>query len=282
MTKDLIFSQIGYIAFNNIDIVIIMGFPALGAIAVSIYSTYNYISKFVFSLIAKISSVSLHILGNVFVKDEKEHSIGIFHEYLSFSFIIATICSLTFLIGARGFVQIWIKDSSYILNTYTICAFSMILFLSIAMEPLTNIIAANGLFKESKYYTLISSVVNLVLSILLCYFWGILGVLIATIISYILDITFRSRLVIKKVFPEIGLKKILNLYLIPFIIMLFLTILSTILENKFLIFSTNYLKFFIGIIIALVSISILVLTIYYITYKSTRDLFQRGRRLLKK
>ena len=228
MTKDLIFSQIGYLAFNNIDMVIIMGFKSLGAIAVSIYSAYNYISRFIFSLIAKISSVSLHLLGNVFVKDEKENTKGIFNEYLSFSFILATICSLSFFIGARSFIKVWINDSNYLLNIYTVGAFSLILFLSITMEPLTGVISANGLFKESKYYTLTSSILNLALSVILCKYYGIVGVLIATIISYLLDITFRSILVIQKVFPEIGYKKLFSKYIISFIIIITLIFISSI------------------------------------------------------
>lgn len=282
MTKDLIASQIGYLAFNNIDILIIMFTKTLGAVSVSIYSTYNYIQKFVFSIIAKVSGIVMNFLGNIFVKDEKENSKRIFNEYLTFDFIIATICGICFYIGARGFVNIWINDKLYLIHTITVIAFSYNLFLSICMEPLTGVIAANGLFKESKYYTLISSGLNLTLSIILSLICGITGVLIATAISYILDIFFRSMLIKKKVFKEDKKYKIFTKFIVATIIFTILVIVSIGAEQAFLKISTSYIKFGIYILVTFVITLILVLIIYRLTFKATKELLVRLERLIKK
>lgn len=281
MTKDLIFSQIGYLVFNNIDIVIIMVFNSLGAVAVSIYSAYNYILKFIFSLVAKISGICLHLLGNVFVKDDTDKSKSIFNEYLSFSFIIACICSICYFIGARSFINIWINDNIYLLNTITILSFSGVMFLSMAMEPLTGIISANGLFKDSKYYTLISSAVNLILSIILCNYLGIFGVLLATAIAYILDILFRLLLISKKVFTDIKWSKIAMKYIVSFGIFIMLSLFSIKLEMFAIDYVTNYLKFGVFMIIVFFAVTILIIIIYGVLFKSSRALFKRTIKLLR-
>lgn len=281
MTKDLIASQIGYLAFNNIDIIIIMFTKSLGAAAVSIYSTYNYIQKFVFSLVAKVSVVVMNLLGNIFAKDSKEKSKQIFNEYLIFDFLIATICGICFFIGARGFVNIWVNEKEYIVSIVTVTAFAYNLFASICMEPLTSVIAANGLFKDSKYYTLISSFTNLVLSILLSIYIGIAGILIATAISYTLDIYFRSRLIQKRVFNEYKMK-IYTKFILASVLFISILLINIKLEKLFFMNCSSFLIFGLYICLAFILSSIITLIIYRIFFKQTKDLIIRFERLVKR
>lgn len=281
MTKDLIASQIGYLAFNNIDILIIMFTKSLGAVSVSIYSTYNYIQKFVFSLIAKVSVIVMNLLGNIFVKDDKDRRKQIFNEYLTFDLIIATICGICFFIGARAFVNIWIGEKEYLLSIITISAFSYNLFLSICMEPLTGLISANGLFKDSKYYTIISSFVNLTLSIIFSLILGITGILLATALSYMLDIFFRSILVKRKVFSEEKKYKVYSKFIIATIIFSSMILLCIKLEQIFFSLCTSYFKFALYIILAFILTTIITIIIYRIIFKTTKDLIIRFERLVK-
>lgn len=281
MTKDLFISQIGYLAFNNIDIIIIMFTKALGSTMVSIYSTYNYIQKFVFSIVAKLSKVILNILGNIYAVENKNKSKKIFDEYLVLNFIIGTICGLCFFIGARGFINIWINESEYILSTIVVITFAFILYLSITMEPLIGVIAANGLFKDSKYYTLISSLINVILSILLVENHGIFGILFATAIAYMFDIFFRCYLIKKIIYNE-KKYKIYQQFIVSLIVFISLMATSIKLEVLFFNICTNYLTFGLYIMIVFLAISFITIIIYYLTFKPTKDLILRFKRLIIK
>lgn len=72
MVKDLGVSQIGYLILNNVDAILLMGF--LGPTIVSIYTTYNYILRFLSEIASRIQIVSVYSFGNVLASDEKKKS----------------------------------------------------------------------------------------------------------------------------------------------------------------------------------------------------------------
>jgi len=212
MTGDLIWHQVGTLAVNNIDSIILMTF--LGPIMVSIYSTYNYIIFFLKQLISRVNSGIVNALGNVFAKEKTEKSLKLFKEYQSLMMIIALVVGLTFNISARAFINIWIAKSNYILEYYVIVIFSSTIFLSIIYSPLSSAIRTNGLYKESKYFALILAVINVGLSILLLQFYGIAGILLATSICFIIGMVLRARLIATRIFINGKFQKTLVKYVI--------------------------------------------------------------------
>ena len=57
---------------------------------------------------------------------------------------------LTFMIGIRGFVSVWVGKENYILDYITIVLFTSTSFLNILYFPLVALINADGLFKDNK------------------------------------------------------------------------------------------------------------------------------------
>ena len=68
MTKDLAWTQVGYLILNNIDALLLMGFN--GPIMVSIYTTYNFILRFLNEISSRIELSTVYSFGNVFAKKE--------------------------------------------------------------------------------------------------------------------------------------------------------------------------------------------------------------------
>lgn len=243
MSKDMVIHQIGSVVYNNIDSVLIMTF--LGPVMVSIYNTYNYIVQFLKDFVDKNNVMITNVFGNVFAKENKERSYSLFCEYHSFFSFLALLFSLCFLVGGRSFIKIWINQDTYILSYAVIVFFAGEIFVNILVKPIHSIINANGLYKESKYYSLIESAVNLGLSILFLQFMGMSGVLIATCISGIVAITLRIRLVQNKVFDyqavDIRNKSYFYIVLYTLIACLLLPC-----ETLILNYTTNYFIWFSG------------------------------------
>ena len=79
MVKDLGVSQIGYLILNNVDAILLMGF--LGPTIVSMYTTYNYILRFLSEIASRIQIVSVYSFGNVLASYEKEEKvIGLYKD----------------------------------------------------------------------------------------------------------------------------------------------------------------------------------------------------------
>ena len=197
MTKDLAWSQIGYLVLNNVDALLLMAFN--GPIMVSIYTTYNYILRFLGEVASRVEISSVYSFGNVFAKKEDKLVKPLYREFLMLFVLIAFSMCLTFMIGIRGFVSLWVGKDNYILSYLTIFLFTTTLFLNILYNPLVALINADGLFKDNKRHIFTCAVINVVLSIILIQFIGINGILLGTAIAFLANIFLKSRTVTLKI-----------------------------------------------------------------------------------
>lgn len=279
MTKDLAWTQIGHLILNNIDALLLMGVS--GPIMVSIYTTYNYILRFLNEVASRVEISSVYSFGNVFAKKEEKKIYPLFKEFLMLFILIAFSMSITFMIGIRGFVSVWVNKENYILSYITIILFTSTLFLNILYYPLAALISAGGLFKENKKHIFICAMINLVLSVILINFFGINGVLLGTMISFIVNIILKSSLVSKKTFKDVRLISILKYYIISILLFVLLSVILIPIENYFLSisfgFMTTVIKLGLTFIIVVISTSL----ILYLISKDARRLFERALNLLK-
>ena len=131
MTKDLVWMQVGTLVLNNVDAVLIMHF--LGPIWVSIYTSYNFILRYLNEIASRLNYATVYSFGNVFAKKEDDRAYPLFKELQSLFMIIAIAMSLTFLLGIRTFILFWIKDANYILSYTTATLFTLTTFFYILL-----------------------------------------------------------------------------------------------------------------------------------------------------
>lgn len=180
-TKNLIFQKIGGIIFNNIDVVLISKF--IGTSSIVIYTSYNYIINSLLNIIKKIGTSSLASVGNLLVT-EKEKAKKIFLEYNALCFFIGSIICVPLLFAITPFIELF-YGKEYILPTLGVICVVFICFLKIINMSLDVFITALGYFDKIKKCVFFESIVNLVLSIVLIFKFGISGVLLATVIAYL-------------------------------------------------------------------------------------------------
>ena len=280
MTKDLAWTQVGYLVLNNIDALLLMGVS--GPVMVSIYTSYNFILRFLNEVASRVELSSVYSFGNVFAKKEENRIYPLFKEYIMLFILIAFAMSITFLLGIRGFISVWVSKENYLLEYLTVVLFTATLFLNILYYPLVALINADGLFKDNKKHIFICAMTNLILSIILINFVGIDGVLLGTVIAFIVNILLKTTVITKKVIKDIKFINIIKYYIISIALFVILTLILSPLEGYFLAASTG----FIGVVIKLGLIFIIVIGItsfiLYIINKDARNLFKRGINLIKR
>ena len=279
MTKDLAWTQIGHLVLNNIDALLLMGVS--GPIMVSIYTSYNYILRFLNEVASKVERASVNSFGNVFAKKEDEKVYPLFKEFLMLFILIAFSLSITFMIGIRGFVSVWVGKENYILNYLTVILFTSTLFLNILYYPLTALISADGLFKENKKHIFICATINLILSVILINFLGIDGILLGTAISFLVNIILKSNLVTKKILKNIKLISTIKYYIIPILLFIILSIMLMPIESSFLSTSTGFITTILKLGLTFILVVTLTSTILCLISKDARKLFKRALNLLK-
>lgn len=280
MTKDLAWTQIGYLILNNVDALLLMG--ASGPVMVSIYTTYNFILRFLNEVASRVELSTVYSFGNVFAKKENDKIYPLFKEFLMLFILIAFSMSITFMIGIRGFVSVWVGKENYILEYLTIILFTATLFLNILYYPLVALINADGLFKDNKKHIFTCAMTNLILSIILINFLGIDGVLIGTIIAFILNIILKTNLISKKILKDIKLINIQKYYIISIATFIILSISLTPLELVFLNTSTGFITTILKLGVIFIIITVITFVILYTISKDARNLFTRLLSIIKR
>lgn len=280
MTKDLAWTQVGYLVLNNVDALLLMGFS--GPVMVSIYTTYNYILRFLNEIASRVELSSVYSFGNVFAKKEDNRVYPLFKEFLMLFILISFSMCFTFLIGIRGFVSIWVGKDNYILSYLTIVLFTATLFMNILYYPLVALINADGLFKDNKRHIFICASINLILSIILINFLGINGVLIGTTIAFVVNILLKCNLVSKKILDNVKLFSILKYYIIAILLFTILSVLLAPLESYFLSISASFIGTVLKLGIVFVIVILITSLVLYSTSNDARSLFKRIANILKR
>ena len=279
MTKDLAWTQLGYLILNNVDALLLMG--ASGPVMVSIYTSYNYILRFLTEIASRVELSSVYSFGNVFAKKEDKRVYSLFKEYMMMFILIAFSMCLTFMIGIRGFITVWVGKENYILSYLTVVLFTSTSFLNILYFPLVALINADGLFKDNKKHIFICALTNLVLSLLLIGKYGINGILIGTSVAFIVNIILKSNLISKRIMKKVPLIKILQYYIVSIILFILSTIILKPIEAYFLASSGGFILTIVKLGIIFIVITILVSLLLWVISDDARNLFRRLYNLIK-
>lgn len=223
MTKDVIVHKLSNLVFTKTDPIILSKY-SLGY--VSIYSAYNYILEFLTTIVSKLYNAIRASYCNIVALGQTEDK-KYFKMFLSFSFLIATFCSITFLTTANIFVgKIWLDDKN-VLKLSIVLLFSIIMYGRIVINPIYIARDSKGLYNETKLYTVIQAICNIILSLILVQKYEIFGVLLATIISqYLILIPCNVYVVYKNVFNE-QIKNFFNKFLVSICTLTILYFLNT-------------------------------------------------------
>lgn len=280
MTKDLASIQIGNLILNNVDSIILVSF--LGPVMVSIYSSYVFITRYLNEICAKIELAVVNSFGNIFAKGDNDKVYPLFKELLIIFIILVFSIGITFSLGIRSFINLWIGKENYILEYNTVILFSLISLLYILSLPLLSLINSKGLFKDNKNIIFISAITNIVISIILINIYGLSGLLLGTVIAFLVNVILKIRVIENKVLNNI---KHNNLYFIYFIIItLLISILYFIKPIELMLFYrlNNIFSIILVLGIMFISLILIVFGILCLFSNSANILYKRIKDIIKR
>lgn len=206
--KGLLIQKVCQTSRNSMDNIIVSTY--IGLTMVTIYGNYYsimYAARTVIYCIAKSMAASV---GNKIVTNpsEKNH-----FDMLTFNFLymwIAGIMAICMLVLYQPFMQLWVGQA-LLLPDYMATMFS-IYFYSLCMIDIISIYATGvGLWWESRFQSAAEVIVNVFLNIILGKYFGVLGIVAATIVSILaIDVIYGSTIIYKNYFKE---NKIYSFYL---------------------------------------------------------------------
>lgn len=216
-TKQLFFHKIGGYALTQITPLVIYTFTTLTMVA--IYGNYLIVMMGCLLLIDALSRGFYAGVGNLVANGNLELVKNTFLEITTIRIFLSGIVSSGLFFMTDSFMELWI-GSEYKLPSEAQLILILIYFIQMS-RTCEIFLSAYGLFKDI-WAPIIESFLNVSLSMLLGYFWGLNGILFGVLVSQLIVVTcWKVYFLYSEVFKE-GLFE----YLICYVCKLFLLVVS--------------------------------------------------------
>lgn len=176
----LLAQRLAHSSRNSFDSIIISAY--LGLTFVGIYNNYFYILNAVTAFLALIFTSMQAGIGNSIAKESVEKNFNDIKKIRFLYMWISGWCTVCIFTLTQPFMKIWV--GSKLMFSDLIVAILAFYFYAMKMTDTGGAyISATGNWWRCKYTYLFEAIVNLVLNLVFGYFFGIVGVIAATIIS---------------------------------------------------------------------------------------------------
>lgn len=195
----LIISRIADVARNSLDNIIISMY--IGLTAVAIYDNYFYIFSGLRGFFLVVVTAIQASVGNSIAKESIEKNYNDYKKFTLMFAILSGLTSICLLCLYQPFMRIWMRSDSMMLTIGSVVLLSIYFYEINACNVPNLYFNGNGLYWDCKWWYIIEAVSNLLLNILLGYFLGIFGILLATVVTlFLFNFLPRHRLVFLKYF----------------------------------------------------------------------------------
>lgn len=263
--KSLFFYKLGSIIQSNTDNILISIF--VGTVTVGYYSNYNLIILQIINFITIIFTAIKSSVGNFNIESDCKTKMKMFDRLELFNFVLVGFSSVYLLFLVPDFISLCF-GKNYVIDF--VCYIFVILnyYTSNIRQTLWVFRETSGIFDKTKYITIVTSVINLVASIILGKIYGLLGIVLATVLARMVYAWWKEPIIIYRDL----FKKKSNNYFYKYIVRLALIIIICIvLQIVFNIITFDNL--IINLIVKFVVITIVLVFSFLIIYSKT-DEFQ--------
>lgn len=252
----------------------------VGTIVVGYYSNYLLVINGIVSCVSLVFTALKSSVGNFIAENSSsEEKKKLFDSIQFLNFWIVSFCSVAFVCLFKPFISIS-YGSQYLLE-------NIVVWLIIANFYITNIRQTiwifretSGLFVQVKYLTLVTAILNVIFSIVFGYFWGIAGIIGATILAKMTYSFWRE--------PQVLYKNVFNQsskeYFITYFIRALITV-SMCVSCYWLVELINISNWFWSIFVQIVIVAIVpnvILLLLYFKNKNFKYLLEKFKVLFKR
>lgn len=201
--KSAIFKNVGALMIYKVASVIlgstdnILISVMVDTFSVGLLSNYTLLTNAIKNLLNKVVNGYMASLGIANSHNTDEQKFSLFKILRIVIFWIFGYVSIGILIMINDVITIWV-GVEYLLGTEVVIAMSLYFWLEGCGNLTYSFRTTTGLFKESQFTPLLAAILNIIFSVLLGYFWGIFGILIATSITRLLTYFLIDPLILYK------------------------------------------------------------------------------------
>ena len=178
--KALIIYRVASIILNSTDNLVIS--KGVGLIEVGLYSNYYLVTRAVYNLIRQAISALTASIGNLNVTQDTDKKELVFRATTFLASLLYGTAAVIFYVVLDKFIALWL-DETFLFDRKIVIIIIINFYLT-GMSGIYNILRATfGLFVQGKMRPLLSSIINIILSVALVKPLGVLGVFIGTAVA---------------------------------------------------------------------------------------------------
>ena len=198
--KALFLHNIGSYCVFGTDNILISSFISVKA--VGMYSNYTMIISQLSSLLTPILRGMGASVGNLIATESKNKNYEIFKIMYLINFWIYGFCVIFLYILLEPFISWWLGDG-LLLNRSVLIVILINFYITGLRSSISIFKEKAGIFAQDKYAPLVEAVINLVTSIILVKWLGLVGIFLGTTISTIfVPLWIQAKLVYNEVFSK--------------------------------------------------------------------------------
>lgn len=278
--KGLALQKICSTSRNSFDSIVISMYLGLSLIA--IYNNYLLIITAVHAILYQVTNAIRASVGNSIASQNIDKNYSLFIDMTFIYMWISTICTCCLMSLYQPFMEIWM-GKSMMCELVTVILFCVYFYEMCFSDVIGLFKDGAGLWWQGRYRTVLEAILNLILNFVLGYFWGLNGILLATIITMGgIGHIYGGYIVFYYYFKNIKYRKYLMFQIGEVIATLICVVITYIL--CLVIPATGILKLIINVLICLTVPNVLLFLLYFKTsylknsflfIKNTKETFIR-------
>ena len=270
--KQLFFHKIGSFALTQTSPIIIYAYTTLTVVA--LYGNYMLVILGIQTLMTAIFNSMNAGIGNLVAEGNRKQIMSVFEELFSVRFLFTCIMCFGVFMLTPLFIILWVGNE-YVMDTMTLLLMTVTLFIQLNRTTVDAYINAYGLF-EDIWAPIAEAVINIGMSILLGYFYGLNGVLVGNILSlFLIVFCWKPYLLYIK-----GIKKEFNHYIVMYVKHLSVLLISLVVVSFMLNFfkleaSDSFLHFILLLVMYNGMFLLILFGVSFCVIRSVRSFFYR-------
>lgn len=177
--KQIFFHKLGNFAVSQSSPLIIYAFTSLSLVA--LYGNYMIVVMAVASLVTALFSSMGGAVGSLVAEGDKRKILSVFDELFSVRFLFIATFTFAMVVASPALVTVWLGEE-YVLPDLTVALITIYMFLYVSRATVDNFLLAYGLYSDV-YSPLVMVILNIGLSILFGWLWGLDGILLGVDIT---------------------------------------------------------------------------------------------------
>ena len=192
----ILIGKLRIVSRNGIDSICITTF--LGLTMAAIYSNYLCIHNAVISIIAVLCTAMMASVGNSIAVETRDKNYADMRRFNFIYMLIAGWASICFLCLYQPFVRLWVGEG-LMLHYPEVIALTAYFYVLKMGDLRWVYFEGAGLWWQARYIALAETLANICLNILLVRYFGVLGIILATLITlFFIDFIFSARLLFQQ------------------------------------------------------------------------------------